>query len=350
MKWKRYTPYAVAYELTLRCNMRCIHCGSAAGQPRPQEIPTQTWNQTTRELADLGTKKISLLGGEPLLHPDWYTIAATMNDHGIMPSIVTNAWIITPDIVSQLRELEFRTVAISIDGGTPTTHDSIRQCPGSFAKCLETIPLLTDAGINVSIVTTINTKNFPELPLLRDRLLNTGVAWQLQLATRIGRCPHDLVLPKEDFYAAALFIADTRKRYSIKELPIVGAHCFGYNSGILPNINILPTWIGCQAGISNLGIQSDGSIKGCLSLSPAFIEGNITTTSLTSLWTNPASFAYNRRYTPDNLTESCTDCRFGAACKGGCLCVSASETGKPHADPYCLYALETTYSLQARKT
>jgi hypothetical protein len=62
--------------------------------------------------------------------------------------------------------------------------------------------------------------------------------------------------------------------YTFKELPITGAHCFGYHSKKLPNI-LLSTWTGCQAGISGIGIQSDGGIKGCLSLPDGYIEGYI---------------------------------------------------------------------------
>ncbi len=348
MKWKHYTPFAVAYELSLRCNMNCIHCGSAAGRPRTKELPTAIWNRTTKELADLGTKKISLLGGEPLLYPDWYAVASDIKDHGIMPSMVTNGWIITPEIITKLRTLDFRTIALSIDGGTPATHDAIRQRPGSFAKCFEVMPLLTDAGIRVSVVTTVNKQNLPELPLLRQHLLNTGVAWQLQVATAIGRCPPNLTLSKDEFYAVALFIAGTRNQYSMKELPIVGAHCFGYNSKILPNINILPRWIGCQAGISNLGIQSDGAVKGCLSLPPSFIEGSLLSQSLTSIWNDPACFTYNREFTKKDLNATCQGCRFGASCKGGCLCVSAAHTEQSHADPYCLQTIERDLALQSQ--
>ena len=97
-----------------------------------------------------------------------------------------------------------------------------------------------------------------------------------------------------------MFIAASREKYSIKELPIVGAHSFGYNSKVLPNINIIPCWKGCQAGISAVGIQSNGGVKGCLSLPEEFIEGNIREKNLEEIWNDSSFCSYNREFKIDN--------------------------------------------------
>ncbi|MBN1860251.1 MAG: radical SAM protein [Candidatus Thermoplasmatota archaeon] len=343
MRQKRWTPYAALYELTLRCNMRCIHCGSTAGRPREKELNTEDWNTITEQLADLRCKEITLLGGEPFLQPDWYSIASTITTYGINVTIISNASCITSDIILKLRTLEPYAIGISIDGGTPLTHDSLRQHPGSFDTCIQTLEKLTNANLPTTVITTLNKNNIQELPLLRNILVKKGVAWQLQIAAPIGRFPRELALSKEEFYAAALFIATTRKTYSMKELPILGAHCFGYHSQTLPNINLLPIWRGCQAGISLLGIQSDGAVKGCLSLPEEYIEGNIKNTSLEDLWSNPTTFSYNRRFSTDDLINTCQGCSFGKTCKGGCLALSTATTGKPHGDPYCLKEIEKKF-------
>jgi radical SAM protein with 4Fe4S-binding SPASM domain len=199
---------------------------------------------------------------------------------------------------------------------------------------------LAAANLPITVVTTLNKRNVNELPLLRDLLVNKGIAWQLQVASPMGRFPKELVLSKEDFYAAALFIATTRKKYNMKEMPIMGAHCFGYNSQILPNINLLPFWRGCQAGIALLGIQSVGAVQGCLALPDEFIEGNIKRSRLSEIWNSPAAFSYNRNFKRDGLTNDCRGCSYGKLCKGGCLSISTAMTGKLHGDPYCLHFIE----------
>jgi radical SAM protein with 4Fe4S-binding SPASM domain len=337
---KKWTPFTVLYELTLRCNMRCVHCGSTAGESRTQELSTAEWNNVTKQLADLNCREISLLGGEPFLNPDWFTIAQTITSYDMKITIVTNGLCMNNEIISKLKRLQPYAIVISIDGGTSETHDYLRQQTGSFDACMNVLAKLNDANLPITVITTLNKKNVYELPLLRTLLLNKGIAWQLQIAVPVGRFPKELMLSKEEFYASALFIATTRQKYSMKEMPIIGAHCFGYNSEMLPNINLVPFWRGCQAGMTIFGIQSDGAVKGCLSLPKQFIEGNVKNTSLCDIWNSPTAFSYNRRFSLKDLTNDCQTCTFGKTCRGGCLSISTAVTDKPHGDPYCLKMIE----------
>jgi radical SAM protein with 4Fe4S-binding SPASM domain len=328
------------FELTLRCNMRCIHCGSSAGVQRPTELSTEQWSQVIQQLSEMNCRFIGLLGGEPFVRNDWFTIAQTIKEYGMDFSIMTNAALINDVLISKLRRLDPYDIVVSIDGGTAATHDSIRQTKGSFDQCIRALHLLRQAGISRSVITTVNKKNISELPLLRSLLINKEIAWQIQLAVPIGRFPRELLISPEEFYSVALFIATTRQKYSLKELPIAGAHCIGYHSSIIPPIMLLPFWNGCPAGVTTVGIQSDGGVKGCLSLSDEFIEGNIQKRNISDIWDNPASFSYNRRFKKNSLCNGCRGCKYGRTCKGGCLSVSTSTAKAPHADPYCLYLFE----------
>ena len=179
---------------------------------------------------------------------------------------------------------------------------------------------------------------------LVDFLLNKGIAWQIQIAVPIGRFTKDLMISEEEFYSAAIFISSCRKKYSIDELPVMGAHCFGYNSSILQNVNIIPLWRGCQAGMTLLAIQSNGGVKGCLSLPDDFTEGNIREKNLGEIWNNPSFCKYNRRFKKEQLNGKCTGCKYGKTCKGGCMSVSTSVTGQRNADPYCFKLIEESVS------
>ena len=154
-----------------------------------------------------------------------------------------------------------------------------------------------------------------------------------------GRFPNSLTLSVEEFYAVAMFIAATRKQYSVKEMPITGAHCMGYHSSVLPNL-MIGTWKGCYAGMNVLGIQSNGGIKGCLSLPDNFIEGNIKEISISEVWNRSAAFGYNRNFRKDDLKNYCRECRYGSSCRGGCISSSISLAGKTHGNPYCLNRIE----------
>ena len=137
-----------------------------------------------------------------------------------------------------------------------------------------------------------------------------------------------------------MFISSSRNQYSTKELPIMGAHNFGYHSHILGNIMITPTWKGCPAGISTIGITSDGGVKGCLSLPNEFIEDNIRNRSLIDIWNSPNFASYNRNFNKDDLKGECKTCKYGKSCKGGCSTVSSTLSGEPHHNPYCFHLIE----------
>ena len=337
---KKYVPISVIWEITLACNMNCIHCGSSAGKVRSNELTTQEALDLCEELKELGTGLVTLMGGEPFLRKDWYIIAKRIKELGMDLTFISNGLIIDKKIISQLKELKPYAVAISLDGALPETHDSIRGVKGAYNKVLSSLELLKKAGISTSIITTLHKNNVKELPKIRDLILNKKIAWQIQMAGPTGRFPKDLVLSKEEFYSAAMFISSSRNQYSLKELPIMGAHNFGYHSHILGPIMISPVWKGCQAGITNLGIQSNGGIKACLSMPDAFIEGNVRNNSITEIWDHPNFAAFNRKFKKEDLKNSCKTCKYGKSCKGGCETMSTSLTKKMHGDPYCLYMME----------
>jgi radical SAM protein with 4Fe4S-binding SPASM domain len=342
---KKIIPYATVAELTLQCNMHCIHCGSSAGTHRSNELTTTEWKQVITDLAQLGGKQITLMGGEPFLRSDWYELAQTVKKNHMDTIFMTNGYLINDDIIAKLKTLQPYAIAISIDGGCAETHDAIRGLHGSFNKCIKVLTQLQKAHLPSTVITTVHKKNYKELPQLRNLLINRNIAWQIQMADPIGRFPKELHLSPKEFYSVALFIAQTRQHYGLQQMPITGAHCIGYYSQVLPNTGLSPLWTGCKAGLTALGIYSDGGVTGCLSLPEQYVEANVRTKSLEDIWNDPTFCLYNRQFTQDNLYGACKDCKHGKKCKGGCNAVSASMTGKLHADPFCLYHIENNYQL-----
>lgn len=102
-------------------------------------------------------------------------------------------------------------------------------------------------------------------------------------------------------------------------------------------------WGGCQAGLSAIGIEADGTVKGCLSLQARwgdhdpFAEGNLKDRSLIEIWRSPTAFAYNRQHTKDKLTGPCARCVHAEQCRGGARCVSSAAIQSVTEDPYCWF-------------
>ena len=205
---------------------------------------------------------------------------------------------------------------------------------------MDSLDLCGKAGLPRAVITTVNKINFKELPKLRDFLVGKNIAWQIQVCAPEGRFPERLTLSKEEFYSLGLFIASMQKNYSKKELPVIGAHCCGYFSKYIPHLGLSPGWTGCQAGISVLSIKSNGDVIGCLATPEQYIEGNIRDRSIVDVWNDPNAFSYNRKFKKENLGENCRECQYSETCKGGCMGMSTSLTGKPHNDPYCYFKIE----------
>lgn len=340
---RQYTPKQVVWELTLRCNLHCIHCGSSAGKPRPRELTLQESSRLTEDLAAINTNEICLMGGEPFLRKRWYDIAQAITDQGMKLLIISNGYVISPQTYTKLISLQPYAVSTSLDGATSVIHDHIRGVRGSHQKVMEFISRLTIEGLPTTVITTVNKLNFTELPAIKDFLLDKGIAWQVQTAAPEGRFKKKLALSKEEFYAVGLFLTSLRKRYTKKELPVIGAHCFGYHSQHLPCLGLSPHWIGCQAGISILSIKSNGDVIGCLSTPATYLEGNIRKKSIIEIWNDPEAFTYNRKFTKEHIGENCRGCPFTESCKGGCMGMSTAFTGMPHNDPYCFHTIENEF-------
>ena len=338
---EHYTqPHIAVWELTLQCNLHCLHCGSSAGQPRPNELTTTEALNLIHDLADLDFKGIALMGGEIFLRKDWTTIAQEIKNNNITLSIITNGYFSPTTLIPKLTKLEPECLMIGLDSAEPHIHDYIRGVKGAFNKTLSFIHAAKKAQLPVGIITTVHKKNFESLPVLREFIIDEEIDWQLQEATPIGRFQHHHLLSQEQYYALGLFIYNLQKKYRNATFKILGTHNFGFHSIILPNLSTYPIWDGCYAGKTVLGIQSNGDIKGCLALSDEYIEDNIRKRSIKDLWNDPNTFSYTRQFDPYNLGPYCISCKHSTTCKGGCTTRSSAITGIPHNDPYCFHRIE----------
>ncbi len=341
-------PRACVWELTLACNLRCKHCGSFAGSKRDREMTLDENLGVADQLAALGCRRVTLSGGEPTLHPDWDHIGKRLADHGIKVNLISNGWHWNASHVGRAKAAGLCGAAFSLDGFR-AEHDQFRQ-PGSFDRVVAAIDACVADGLPVSVNTTVNRLNRHQLRELRDFLAGLGAfSMQVQLATPSGNMGQhrDLVLDPADLLwlvpeLAALCRQNTRSFFTVV------ADDIGYygkpEQGLRDDGSELPFWIGCRAGCQVIGIESNGNVKGCLSLPSSmhgedrFVEGNLRARSLAEIWNAPGAFAYNRGFTEQQLTGFCRVCRYRDFCRGGC-----TWTVYCHADqggtgnPYCFY-------------
>lgn len=334
-------PLLALLELTLRCDLRCVHCGSTAGGPRRDELTVTELERVVDELAGLGCRELVLLGGEPLLHPAWERLCLRARERGLAPLLITNGMRLDDDVARRCAAAGVDRVGVSIDGPTPAVHDAIRGVAGSHDRAWAAVERLRERGLTCSVITTVSRLNLAGLPALRDRIAGRGLGWQLQTASPNGaRFAREHVLSPGEFYELARFIADCRADYPLETLPVAGAHDLGYHSARLRNYAIEPEWTGCLGGLTTVGLQSDGLVKPCLSLPERFGEGSVRDRGVASIWNDPRAFARNRQFRPELLAGGCRDCAHGATCRAGCPDVAWNATGSEFDNPYCLHRIE----------
>jgi len=340
-----YKPGIVVWEVTLKCNLKCLHCGSSAGEKRPDELTADEALDLVRDLAEIGFQGIALMGGEVFLRKDWKKIGREIKDSGMNLSIITNGFFKPDKIIKDLVSLNADCVMVGIDGATAEIQDSIRNMPGSYEKAWDFVISAKKAGLPSGVITTVHKLNVMDLPKIKEKILEKEVDWQIQPAGVIGRFPEALMLSEEEYYSLGLFIHSAQIQNSNKKFSIVGSHNFGFHSSVIPDLSMYPKWEGCYAGKTVLGIQSNGNIKGCLAMPDELIEENIRKRDIKDIWADPKSFSYNRNFIVKDLGNNCNNCKYDKSCKGGCVTRSYSLTGKSHNDPNCFYRYEKENNL-----
>lgn len=338
---EEFVPEYCVWELTLKCNMRCLHCGSSAGRARRNELSLDECFSVADELLALGCRQVTFIGGEVFLYPGWQKVARRLQQGGVLVNIITNAYLLGERQMAEIHEAGLANVGISVDG-MAESHNRIRRVPDSFDRVLRAFERLNRAGISIAAVTTLLAVNFPDLPDLRALLAENGVEiWQIQIATAMGSMAGqaNLLLPPERVPEVTRFIRDSR---NLQQMWIYAGDDIGYydaNEMYLRNRpGTLSAWSGCQAGLRVIGIDSVGNVKGCESLyDDCFIEGNVRRERLTEIWRKEGNFSYNRAFDVGQLTGGCAGCDKAARCRGGCrgACFFSSE--RLFENPYCCY-------------
>mgnify|MGYP001770629466 CR=1 FL=1 len=165
----------VSWNITRRCNLRCVHCYIDAGPAEEGELTTQEALDVVDQMAEVGVPLILFTGGEPLTRPDFFEIAERARDAGIKLVLSTNGTLITPEVAKRLREVGFVYVGVSLDSVSAEFHDRFRGVPGSFAAALAGIKNAMAAGLDVGLRFVVTAKNIHEVGHYVDFAAALGV-------------------------------------------------------------------------------------------------------------------------------------------------------------------------------
>lgn len=318
-------------EITRRCNLNCLHCGSDCGKnPRPDELSAREWIDFVDYVsgAHLNRKDLFLVitGGEPLCHPELFAILDQIKSHKLQYGLVTNGFLLNEKNVDKMAARKLASITVSLDG-LEETHDWLRNTPGSFQKTLRGMRLMARSPIPIAdVVTCVNPRNIDQLPDMLSLIRDTNIRrWRLFNIFPKGRAAlnRQLLLSPDEIKRMFDWIARARADLAKSDFFLDFA-CEGFLPKRLDEqVRDEPYF--CRAGICIGSVLCDGAIAACPNISRSLVQGNIRTDDFFTVWENKFQPHRDRSWMK---TGGCTTCAEWKRCKGNSLHLWDDERGQ----------------------
>ena len=302
------------WECTLRCDLKCRHCGSdCRTKSESHDMPKDDFLRVLDGIArrtDPHKVFVIISGGEPLMRPDIEECGRAIYEKGFPWGMVTNGLHLTPARFRRLLNAGIHSMAVSLDG-LEADHNWMRGNDNSFQMVSQAIDMLvaTD-GFVFDIVTCVNRRNYPKLAEIKEFLISKGVKrWRLFTVFPVGRAALDpsMRLTAEEFRGVFRFIREVRSERRIS----ASYGCEGFLGNYEGEVR--DRLFACQAGITVGSVMADGSIAACASIRADYNQGNIYEDDFMDVWENRYHPYRNREWMKSGECASCSYFRY---CRG----------------------------------
>jgi len=169
-------PVSIKWELTYKCNMRCLHCGVCGGDPLPHELTATEARHVCTKVGHSKAITVLLAGGEALLRKDFFQIAQELTDYDMVLTFESNGWYLNSETVETLAKTGFKCVKVSLDGVNAQPHDRLRNAPGSWERAVHGIQNLIEHGIEATVGFCPVEFNIAEIGDLIDFCVELGIS------------------------------------------------------------------------------------------------------------------------------------------------------------------------------
>lgn len=337
-----HVPVHVVWEITLACDLKCGHCGSRAGKKRSGELTTEECFEVVDGLERLGTREVSMIGGEAYLRRDWPELVRYIKSKGMRCLIQTGGRNFNAERLQTAIDAGLDGVGVSIDG-MRELHDRVRGVPGSWDKAFDLYRRAREAGLQASCNTQIGAETMADLPALMDTIIEAGAThWQIQLTVAMGNAVDndELLLQPHQLAELMPLLARLFKEGQKRGLLMVVGNNIGY-FGPYEHLwrgysDERVHWTGCSAGQNVIALEADGSVKGCPSLpTVGYTGGNVRDAAIEDIWGSAPEIHFGRLRSTTDMWGFCGSCYYNDVCRAGCTWTSHSLLGRPGNNPYC---------------
>ncbi len=338
----------LAWEVTRRCNLHCVHCRcSATDDGAEGDISTADGKRLLDEITSFAKPVVVLSGGEPLLRDDIFELAAHGTGLGLRMCLATNGALVDDEACRRMAEADIKMVSLSLDGSTAAIHDDFRQCPGAFAGTVRAAETLRRNGQKFLINSSFTKRNQADIADTFRLAKSLGaVAWYLFMIVPTGRGADilDELIGKEDYEAILEWHYQQEKQ---EETILMRPTCAPHYYRVAPQlakaegISFQRRSLsfstgggkGCIAAQSICLIDCFGNVKPC-SYFPRS-AGNVRETPFREIWENAPLFRELRDFA--TYKGKCGVCEFLNVC-GGCRARADAVHGDYLAEePFCSY-------------
>jgi radical SAM protein with 4Fe4S-binding SPASM domain len=344
-----FEPKWIAWEITRRCNLKCIHCRSSS-EEIVNEHPDPSKEECLRiidNITSFATPVLVLTGGEPLLREDFFEIAEYGNKKGLRVCLATNGTLINDEICERLKEVEIKMVSLSLDGPNEEVHDDFRKQKGAFNAIIKAAKLLKKHNIPFLINSSFTKRNQQTIPHVYKLAKEVGVtAWYMFMIVPTGRAKELLeeLIREEDYENILNWHYDMEKNE--KDILVRPTCAPQYYRVILERAKKDGEKFekrslkfstggakGCVAGQLICFININGDVMPCSYFPLA--SGNIKRQTLTEIWEESELFKNLRAFS--SYKGRCGVCEYVNVC-GGCRARAYFlKDDYMEEDPYCNY-------------
>ena len=342
----QFLPHLIAWEVTRRCNLNCLHCRAGAQNKNYQnELTTEQCYRLLDNIASFAQPIIILTGGEPMLRDDIYDIAAYGSKLNLRMVLAPCGSLIDDAAAKKMITSGIQCISISIDGANASSHDAFRQVDGAFSTAMTAIETAKRHNLPFQINTTITKHNLTELPDIMRLAEKIGAVTFnpfLLVPTGRGKQLADQEITPEQYEQVLQWLNKQRDKTNIQLRVTCAPH---YQRIIrqdpLPDNKKISTNskkfspAGCMGGKTFAFISHIGRVQICGFLEIEAGDLRQNDFNFVDIWDNSELFHQVRDV--DNYHGKCGYCSYRRIC-GGCRARAYALTGNYlESEPFCIY-------------
>ena len=297
----RNIPLSVQFDLTYRCNERCVHC--YLDHDDHGEMTTAEIKHLLREMADAGVFILTLSGGEIFLRKDFFELLEyARRELTFCVKLKTNAIMIREREAARIRDLGVQSIQISIYSHRPEVHDAITLVPGSLKRSLDAIRFLKSQGLRVVMANVLMTHNMHDYNGVRALAEEMGVESTLD--------PTITPMMDGDRSVLSLNVDQSMMHQVFRDKGLVGdvEEFCAVQAG--PDENALEN-LPCSAGHTTCYVSPYGDVYPCVQF--PYTTGNVRQQRFLDIWRHSDRMNEVRAIRIKHLT-GCSSCVHGASC------------------------------------